>query len=673
MATTVNIDDLCINTIRFLAVDAVEQAKAGHPGAPMGAAGMAYALWDGFLKHDPADPAWADRDRFVLSAGHASMLLYALLHLTGYDLPMDEIKRFRQWGSKTPGHPELGLTPGVETTTGPLGQGFANGVGMAFAERWLAERYNRPGHEVIDHRVYAIVSDGDLEEGVASEAASFAGAHKLGKLIYLYDSNGISIEGDISNTFNEDVAARFRAYGWQVVGPIDGMDPSAVASAIREAQSEAERPSLVVCTTTIGYGAPTKAGTGEVHGAPLGPDEAKGAKQALGWPHEEPFTVPGPASAHMREALARGKAAHDDWNTRLAAYTSAYPVEAAQLQRDLNGELAAGWDAALESLFDADSAEGKSIATRIAGSRAMNAIAQGVHNLVGGSADLAPSNNTLITARGDFGFDSPNVNMHFGIREHAMGSIANGMAVHGGLIPYTATFLVFYDYMRPAVRLAALMGQRIVFVFTHDSVLLGEDGPTHQPIEQLMSARLVPNLVLLRPAEATETAAAWRVALERRDGPTIIALSRQGLPVLDRDGFPAAANLAKGAYTLWESGPDPQAIVIGTGSEVQLALDGAKLAAEQGTSVRVVSMPSWELFEAQSQAYRDEVLPPGLTARVSVEAGVTLGWERYVGREGVVIGIDHFGASAPGPALAKEFGLTPERVAAAIADAVSRT
>jgi transketolase len=669
--TSTGVDDLCINTVRVLAIDAVEQAKVGHPGTPMGAAAMAYALWDRTLRHDPADPSWPDRDRFVLSAGHASMLLYALLHLTGYDLPLEELKRFRQWGSKTPGHPELGVTPGVETTTGPLGQGFANGVGMAFAERWLAERYNRPGHEIIDHRVYAIVSDGDLEEGVASEAASFAGAHHLGKLIYLYDSNGISIEGDVSVTFNEDTGARFRAYGWHVVGPIDGLAAGEVESALREAQAETSRPSLVICKTIIGYGSPNKANTGEVHGAALGPEEAKLTKANLGWPHEEPFTIPGPALAHFREALPRGQGWSSDWRVRLAAYTAEYPAEAVQLALDLSGDLPDGWASELAHLFDADAAEGKAMATRIASSRTMNAIAQRIHSFVGGSADLAPSTNTLIASRGDFGFESSNVNMHFGIREHAMGAIANGMAVHGGLIPYTATFLAFYDYMRPAVRLAALMEQRVVFVFTHDSIGLGEDGPTHQPIEQVMSARLVPNLVLLRPADATETAAAWQVALERRTGPTVLALSRQSLPTLDRSIYPPAANVAYGAYTLWESGLDPQVIVIGTGSEVPIALQGARLAAGQGLSVRVVSMPSWELFAAQPQAYRDTVLPPSITARVSIEAGVTLGWERHVGSHGVSIGIDRFGASAPIADLHRELGFTAEHVANALASVVS--
>ena len=665
------LDEVCINAIRFLSVDAVERAKSGHPGAPMGCAPMAFALWDRRLKHDPADPAWPDRDRFVLSNGHASMLLYALLHLTGYDLPMDEIKRFRQWGSKTPGHPERGLTPGVEATTGPLGQGFANGVGMAYAERWLAERYNRPGHAIIDHHVYALLSDGDLQEGVAAEAASFAGAHRLGKIVYLYDDNGISIEGDVSPTFREDVAARFRAYDWHVSGPIDGMDADAVDAAIAEARAETERPSLIICKTTIGYGAPTKAGTGEVHGAALGAEEAKGAKQALGWEHGE-FEIPEAALAHMRGALQRGAAQRADWRARLADYEAAYPIEAAQLRRDLAGALPDGWDAGFDALFDAEAAEGKAMATRVASNRVLNAAAQTLHGLVGGSGDLAPSTSTRIAARGDFGFAEANANVQFGVREHAMGAIANGIALHGGLIPYTATFLAFYDYMRPPVRLAALMEQRVAFVYTHDSVALGEDGPTHQPIEHLMGMRLVPGLTMIRPADATETAAAWRAALERRDGPTALVFTRQNVPVLDRRAYPSIRDAGKGAYVLREPASPPDALLIATGSEVHLALEAARLADAEGIAARVVSMPSWELFAAQPQAYRDSVLPPSVTARVSVEAGATLGWERWIGERGVAVGLDRFGASAPGAVAMRELGFTPERVLEALREAIAR-
>ena len=655
-------DELCINSIRFLSIDAVQKANSGHPGAPMGAAPMAYALWDRFLKHNPADTSWPDRDRFVLSAGHASMLIYSLLHLTGYPVTLDDIREFRQWESRTPGHPEYGLTPGVEVTTGPLGQGFAHGVGMAYAERLLAERYNRPGHEIVDHHVYGIVSDGDLMEGVASEAASFAGTHQLGKLIYLYDDNGISIEGDTDVTFLEDVGARFRAYGWHVVGPVDGMDLPSVEAALREAQAERERPSLIVAQTTIGYGSPNKANTGGVHGAPLGVDEVALTRETLGWSYE-PFVIPQDALDHMRLALPRGADAQTEWERRFAEYRAAYPAEAAQFEADLNGDLPDGWADTLDELFVN---EEKPLATREAGGRVMNAIAERVHMLVGGSADLAPSNNTMLRAyEGADGEKVAPHNMHFGVREHAMGSIAGGMALHGGVIPYTGTFLIFSDYMRPPMRLAALMGLRVIYVFTHDSIGLGEDGPTHQAVEQLIGLRSVPNMVVLRPAEATETAVAWRAAIERRDGPTVLAFTRQGLPVLDRSVYPSADGVLRGAYVLWESSDNPELILIGTGSEVQIALDAGKALAEKDIAVRVVSMPSWELFDAQAKEYRESVLPPAVTARVSVEAGRTLGWERYVGISGLSIGVDTFGASAPYQRIYEEYGLTAERVATA--------
>ena len=654
------LDELCINSIRFLAIDAVQKAKSGHPGAPMGAAPMAYTLWDRYLKHNPADPTWPDRDRFVLSAGHASMLLYSLLHLTGYDLSLDDLKAFRQWGSKTPGHPEFNLTPGAEMTTGPLGQGFAHGVGMAVAERWLAEHYNRPGHEIIDHHTYAVVSDGDLEEGVSSEAASLAGTLKLGKLIYLYDDNGISIEGDTDIAFLEDVGARFRAYGWHVVGPIDGMDTEEVGVAIAESQRETGRPSLIVAQTTIGFGSPNKANTGGVHGEPLGDDEIVLTREKLGW-KLDPFELPAEAVGHLREAVDRGAREQSAWEQRLASYRQAYPAEAAQLERDLSGDLPPGWSADLGELFSPDE---KPIATRDAGNRVMNAIAKHVHGLTGGSADLAPSTKTLVKEHADVGFPTDvDHNMHFGVREHAMGSIAGGMALHGGVIPYTATFLIFSDYMRPPMRLAALMGQRVVYVFTHDSIGLGEDGPTHQPIEQLLGLRSVPNLVVLRPGDATETAQAWRAAIERRDGPSALVLTRQGLPVIDRVTCAPAEDVLRGAYVLWEASATPDVILIGTGSELPIAWDAAKLLQERDISARVVSMPSWELFDAQPEAYRHQVLPPALRARVSVEAGTTLGWARYVGDLGVSVGVDHFGASAPFQTIYNEFGITPERVA----------
>lgn len=658
--TSDQLDELCINTIRFLAVDTVEKAKNGHPGTPMGAAPMAYVLWDRFLKHNPADPDWPDRDRFILSPGHASALLYSLLHLTGYDLPLDEIKRFREWGSKTPGHPEHGLTPGVEMTTGPLGQGFAHGVGMAIAERWVAEHYNRPGHEIIDHHVYGIVSDGDLQEGVASEAASLAGTLRLGKLIYLYDDNDISIEGDTDIAFAENVAQRFLAYGWQVIGPIDGMDVESVDSAIRLAKAESGRPSLIVCHTVIGFGSPNKAGTAGVHGEPLGEDEVRLTKENLGWSYPEPFTIPLEALDHLRKALDRGGHRQGEWETNMEGYTGAFKDEAAQLREALDGELPEGWAIGLDGLFAGDQ---KPMATREASGRVMNSIVEGVHSFTGGSADLAPSTKTILKDHGHYGFEEYyGHNLHFGVREHAMGAIANGMALHGGTIPYTATFFVFSDYMRPAIRMAALMEQRVVYIFTHDSVGLGADGPTHQPIEHLLGLRAIPNLVVLRPADATETVEVWKAAMERRTGPAALVLSRQDLPVLDRDLLAPAAGVGRGGYVLWESSSTPDVILIGTGSEVHIALEAGETLRERGIQARVVSLPSWELFDAQPAEYRDAVLPPGVTARVSIEAAATMGWERYIGSRGVAIGVDHFGASAPAEVLYEKFGLTAARV-----------
>ena len=659
MATR-TIDELCINTIRFLAVDAVQKANSGHPGAPLGAAPMAYVLWDRFLKHNPNDPKWLNRDRFVLSAGHASAMLYALLYLTGYELPLDEIKQFRQWESKTPGHPEYGLAPGVETTTGPLGQGFANGVGMAIAERWLAQHYNRPGHEIINHYTYAIVSDGDLMEGVASEAASLAGTLHLGKLIYLYDDNDISIEGNTDITFNEDVAERFQAYGWHVIGPIDGMDTAVVESAIGMAQSETSRPTLVICRTVIGYGSPNKAGTGSAHGEPLGEEEVQLTKKNLGWSYEEPFTVPPEVLIHFRRAEERGSRQQKEWEAKLEAYRDAYPQEAHQLEEDLRGDLPQGWDHALDGLF---TAEDKPIATRAASGRVMNAIAPKVHSLMGGSADLAPSTKTILKDKGDYGAEEYcGHNMHFGVREHAMGAIASGMALHGGIIPYTATFLIFYDYMRPSVRLAALMGIQVIYIFTHDSVGLGEDGPTHQPIEQLMGLRTVPRLVTLRPADATETVEAWKVALEHRHGPTALVLTRQNLPVLNRTELAPASGVQYGGYILWEAAAPPDIILIGTGSEVHIALEAGELLQEKSIAARVVSLPSWELFDAQPVEYRNAVLPPNIRARISIEAGTPLGWERYVGLDGIAIGLSRFGASAPGKVIYEKLGLTAQHM-----------
>ena len=654
------LDELNINTMRFLAVDAVQRASSGHPGTPMGAAPMAYVLWDRFLKHNPADPEWPGRDRFVLSPGHASAMLYSLLHLTGYDLSMDDLKSFRRWASKTPGHPEYGHTPGVEVTTGPLGQGFANGVGMAIAERWLAEHHNRPGHRVVDHNVYAIVSDGDLQEGVASEAASLAGTLRLGKLVYLYDDNGISIEGATDISFSENVSQRFQAYGWHVVGPIDGMDVSRVESAIRHARAETGHPSLILCRTVIGYGSPSKEGTASAHGEPLGEEEVALTRERLQWPYSEPFTVPPSSLDHFRKALQRGRDLQADWEQRIEAYRSDFPEEAGQLEEALSGDLPEGWDDGLDGLFKSGD---KPMATREASGRVMNAVASTVHSFTGGSADLAPSTKTLLKDHAHYGFEEYcDHNMHFGVREHAMGAIANGMALHGGTIPYTATFLIFSDYMRPPIRLAALMGQRVVYIFTHDSVGLGEDGPTHQPVEQILGLRSVPNLVVVRPADATESVEAWRVALERGDGPTALVLSRQDLPVLDRDELGPAGGVRRGGYVLWEASPQPDIILIGTGSEVHIVLEAGRLLQQRGLSARVVSLPSWELFDAQPAEYRESVLPRGTRARVSLEAATPLGWERYVGIDGVAIGISRFGASAPAAEIYEQFGLTAERV-----------
>lgn len=662
MSQQSELDQLSINTIRFLAVDAVQKARSGHPGTPMGAATIAYTLWDRFLKHNPTNPTWPDRDRFVLSAGHASMLLYALLHLTGYDLPLDELKQFRQWGSKTPGHPEYRETPGVEVTTGPLGQGFANAVGMAIAERWLADHYNRPGHEIVNHDTYVLASDGDMQEGVSSEAASLAGTLRLGKLICLYDDNEIQIEGDTDVVFSENVARRFEAYGWQVIGPIDGFDMAAVEVAIRQAQADTERPSLIICKTIIGYGSPAQA-TAKVHGEPLGEENVRAAKETLGWPQEPTFYVPDDVLAHMRQAVERGQAMEQEWERRMEAYAQVYPEEAAQLQAQLRGELPNGWDEDLADLFPPGTAP---MATRNASGQVLNALAQRVHALTGGSADLAPSTKTILLGYGDFGWDEYcGHNMHFGVREHAMGAIAGGMALHGGVIPYTATFLTFSDYMRPPMRLAALMGIRVIYVFTHDSIGLGEDGPTHQPIEHLMNLRAVPNLTVIRPADATETAEAWRAALLNADGPTALIFTRQKLPVLDRTELPSAENLQRGGYVLWQSADGtPDVILIGTGSEVHIALEAGKKLADEGVGVRVVSLPSWELFDRQPADYRESVLPPAVRARVAVEAGIKLGWEHYVGLDGVVVGMESFGASAPGDVLYEKFGITAENVAA---------
>ncbi len=669
------LDNLCINTIRILSADAVQQANSGHPGMPMGTAAMAYTLWTRFLKFNPADPNWFDRDRFVLSAGHGSMLLYSLLHLTGYDLPLDELKRFRQWGSKTPGHPERGHTPGVEVSTGPLGQGFSNGVGMAIAEAWFAARFNRPGHNVIGHYTYAICGDGDLMEGITSEAASLAGHLQLGKLIYLYDQNHISLAGSTNLTFTEDVAARFNAYGWHTQTVNDGNNTTDVASAIEAAQKETGRPSLILAHTHIGYGSPKKQDTFGSHGNPLGEDELQAAKKALGWPTMDKFFLPQAAVDHFRKALPMGAAAQQAWSAKFEAYRKDFPNEAAELERLIAGKLPENWAADLPQWKPSD----KAIATRAAGGEVMNALAKHIPNLIGGSADLNPSTNTALKGMGDFQpaesegpgtqgavggeWDYGGRNVAFGVREHAMGAAVNGMAAHGGLLPFSATFLVFSDYMKPSIRLGALSKLKAFYVFTHDSIGVGEDGPTHEPVEQLAGLRAIPGLTVIRPADATETAEAWAYAIEH-DGPTLFALSRQNLPHLDRASA-QEPGASRGAYILAESaGGAPEVILIGTGSEVSLCVKAQETLAAQGVRARVVSMPSWNLFEAQDEAYRDRVLPPALKKRVSVEAGASQGWHKWVS-EGVIIAIDRYGASAPGDEIMKNFGFTAENVTSA--------
>ncbi len=674
---------LAINAIRMLSVDMIQQANSGHPGLPMGAAPMAYALWTRFLRFNPRDPQWPDRDRFILSAGHGSALLYSLLHLTGYDLSMDEIKRFRQWGSATPGHPERGHhTPGVELSTGPLGQGFANGVGMAMAEAWLAARYNRPGHAVVDHYTYAIVSDGDVMEGVTQEAASLAGHLQLGKLIYLYDQNHITLAGQSSLTFTEDVAKRFDAYGWHTRAVPNGNDPDAVAAAIREAQAETARPSLILVQTQIGYGSPKKQGTYHAHGSPLGPDEVKATKEALGWPSQEPFFLPPEAVEHFRRAVPAGAAAQQAWQQKMDAYAQAFPELAAELTRAWRGELPAGYADGLPKW----EVGAKPIATRAAGGQALNALAKVVHNIVGGSADLNPSTNTALAGEGDF---QPSLgagaaaavtdakvqgavggpwgyagrNMAFGIREHAMGAAVNGMAAHGGVIPFGATFFVFSDYLKPALRLAAMSGLHAIYVFTHDSVAVGEDGPTHEPVEQLAGIRAIPELVTLRPADANETSEAWAVAVAR-PAATALVLSRQNLPILDRSG--ARGSVAQGGYVLTDAeGGAPEVLLIGTGSEVALCVDARERLTGYGVRARVVSLPSWELFAAQPAEYREGVLPKAIRARVAVEAAASLGWERFVGLDGAIVALDRYGASAPGEEVMRKLGFTAEHVTAA--------
>ena len=652
---------LAINTVRTLAMDAVQAAESGHPGTPMALAPLAYALYTRHMKHNPADPAWPDRDRFVLSAGHASMLLYASLHLAGYDLPLDEIRRFRQWGSKTPGHPEVGHTPGVETTTGPLGQGIANAVGMAVAERSLAATFNRDGHTILDHTTWFVAGDGDLMEGVSHEAASFAGHQRLGKLIGFFDDNRITIDGSTDLSCSDDVAARFGSYGWHVTHIADVNDLAAIDAAVVAARAETNRPSLIVTRTHIGYGSPNRVDTAKAHGEPLGKDELALTKQALGWKWADPFHVPDEAREHWRTACARGGTTQDAWRRALIAYAQAHPTDAKEFGRRMHGDLPAGWESALPAF---DQSNGN-IASRAASGVVLNAIAAKIPELIGGSADLAGSNLTMVKGAPAFSPTTPGGrNFNFGIREHAMGAVMNGMALHGGVIPYGGTFLVFADYMRPAIRLAALMGRQVIYVFTHDSIGLGEDGPTHQPIEHLGALRCIPNLLVLRPADAAETVEAWRSALANRTGPTALVLTRQKLALLDRTKYAAVSSVARGAYTLSDSVDPPRVVLLSSGSEVQLALDAQTTLADDGIPARVVSVPSHELFAGQDASYRDRVLPPGIP-RIAIEAAHPMSWYRFVGDRGVVIGIDRFGASAPFQKLYEEYGITAAAVVAA--------
>jgi len=653
-----DLDERCVNTIRFLAVDAVEKAKSGHPGLPLGAAPMAYVLWDRILRHNPENPAWSNRDRFILSAGHGSALLYSLLHLYGYDMPLDDLKRFRQWGSKAPGHPEYDLSMGIEATTGPLGQGFGMGVGMAIAERFLGNCFNLPDYNIVDHYTYAIVSDGDLMEGISYEAGSLAGFLKLGKLIYLYDDNHISIEGETDITFTEDVQRRFEAYGWQVLRVADGNDLNGIEKAIKEAQVENDKPSLIIVRTHIGYGSP-KQDTPGVHGEPLGPDALKETKETLGWPTEPEFYIPEDVLDHFRQAQGKGAGLEAEWQAIMESYRKAHPDVTEEFEQILKGTLPPDFVEKLP-VFNTDDGP---IATRSASGTVMNAIARMLpHSLAGGSGDLAPSTKTILVGYGDFGFTKDcSHNIHFGVREHAMGAIVNGMALHGGTIPYGATFFVFSDYMRPALRLAALMQIHSIFIFTHDSIGLGEDGPTHQPVEHLMSLRAMPGMTIIRPADANETAVAWRIAIES-SGPISLALTRQKLPVLDTEVYAILEGVPRGAYVLADAdSKNPDIIIIATGSEVDLALSAREELRNNGVQARVVSMPSWELFEEQSTEYKQKVLLPDVP-KLAVEAGATLGWYKYVGDNGDIIGIDRFGASAPGKTAFENLGFSVENV-----------
>jgi len=676
ISSPIDSDKLSINTIRFLAIDAIQKANSGHPGLPMGAAPMAYILWTRFLKHNPGNPQWFNRDRFVLSAGHGSMLLYSLLHLTGYDLSLDQIKQFRQWGSMTPGHPERGITPGVEVTTGPLGQGFGNAIGMAMAEAFLAARYNQLGHKIIDHYTYSLVSDGDLMEGVASESASLAGHLRLGKLICLYDNNHVTLSAATDLTFTEDVKKRFAAYGWHTQSIADGNDLKTIERAIKRAHQVKARPSLILVQTHLGFGSPNKQDTYEAHGSPLGEAEVILTKQNLGWPLEPSFYIPESALANFRKAVDKGKKYETNWDKRFSAYAQSYPDLAQELRRMMQGELPQGWDMDIPEFLP----DTKGMATRVASGKIMNGIASKLPTFIGGSADLDPSTHTALAEEGDFegrqetmydsqgsvggGWSYSGNNLHFGIREHAMGSIINGMAAHGGTLPFGSTFLIFSDYMRPPMRLAALMGLHVIYVFTHDSIALGEDGPTHEPVEQLLGLRSIPNMLVIRPADANETAAAWRIAIEHKDGPVALILTRQNLPILDLKKYTQLPlGVRSGGYVLADANGStlPDITLIATGSEVPLALAAREKLETQGIRARVVSLPCWNLFDAQPVEYKEAVLPPDVPM-LAIEAGVSLGWRPYVGAGIAVIGVDRFGASAPGETVMREYGFSVDHV-----------
>jgi len=667
---THSIQDLSIMTIRTLSIDAIEKANSGHPGMPMGAAPMAYALWTKFMNINPENPNWFNRDRFVLSAGHGSMLLYSLLHLSGYDLSMDDIKSFRQWGSKTPGHPEYGHTPGVDATTGPLGQGIAMAVGMAMAERHLAATYNKEGYNIVDHYTYVICGDGDLMEGISSEAASLAGHLKLGRLIVLYDSNDISLDGDLNKSFSENVEERFKSMGWQVLRVEDGNNIEEISKAIEEAKLDEQRPTLIEVKTTIGYGSPNKAGTSSVHGSPLGPEEAKLTKEAYAWTFEEDFYVPAEVYEHFEKNVKeRGKQKEIEWNNLFEKYEKEYPELAKELKAAINGELPENWDQSLP-FYE----EGKSVATRSSSGEVLNAIAEKVPYFFGGSADLAGSNKTTIKGSGDFSAeDYSGRNIWFGVREFAMGAALNGMALHGGLRVFGGTFFVFSDYLRPAIRLAALMNLPVTYVFTHDSIAVGEDGPTHEPIEQLASLRAMPNLSVIRPADGNETRAAWKVALESKSTPTALVLTRQNLETIKGTKENAEEGVAKGAYVISPAKSDqPDALLLASGSEVALAIKAQQILASDGIDVQVVSMPSWDRFEKQSKDYKESVLPSSVTKRLAIEMASSLGWERYVGSEGEILAIDKFGASAPGEKIISEYGFTVENVVEKVKELVRK-